>query len=152
MPCIRSRIGWPLIIPLIIQTIRLDASGAVWTDKPSNVSRPDPIGAYWADAEHPSRNRKVGEACPAWLRHGGRDQGTVVVSFAVAARLLPSGRIWDGAGPARATRQVGDQGCCGVEVRGFEPLASSVRGIELTFPHRSDSALSSTGSTVFLLL
>jgi hypothetical protein len=46
---------------------------------------------------------------------------------AVAARLLPSPGIWDGAGPAEVTRQAGDQGCCGVEVRGFEPLASSVR-------------------------
>ena len=29
----------PLIIPMIIQTILLDPSGAVWTDEPSNVSR-----------------------------------------------------------------------------------------------------------------
>jgi hypothetical protein len=49
--------------------------------------------------------------------------------LAVAARLLPDSAIWNGAGPAGATRQAGDQGCCGVEVRGFEPLASSVRGI-----------------------
>jgi hypothetical protein len=48
-----------LIIPMIIQTIGLDPSGAVWTDEASNVSRPDPSRAYWADAEHPSRNRKV---------------------------------------------------------------------------------------------
>jgi hypothetical protein len=45
----------------------------------------------------------------------------------VAARLLPGQRPWNGSGPARAIRQAGDQGCCGVEVRGFEPLASSVR-------------------------
>jgi SNF2 family DNA or RNA helicase len=32
---------------------------------------------------------------------------------AVAARLLPGGGIWDGAGPAGATRQADDQGCCG---------------------------------------
>jgi hypothetical protein len=48
-------IGCALIIPMIIQTIRLDPSGAVWTDKASNVSRPDPSGAYWFDAEHPAR-------------------------------------------------------------------------------------------------
>ena len=29
-------------------------------------------------------------------------------------------------GPAGAVRQAGHQGCCAVEVRGFEPLASSV--------------------------
>jgi hypothetical protein len=44
---------------LIIPTIRLDPSGAVWTDEPFNVSRLDPSGAVQADAEHPSRNRKV---------------------------------------------------------------------------------------------
>jgi hypothetical protein len=39
--------------------IRLDPSGSVWTDGPSNVSSLDPTGADQADAEHPSRNRKV---------------------------------------------------------------------------------------------
>jgi hypothetical protein len=48
-----------LIIRLIIQTILLYPSGAVWTDGPSNVSRLDPSGAIQIDAEHPSRNRKV---------------------------------------------------------------------------------------------
>jgi oligoendopeptidase F len=42
---------------MIIQTILLDPSGAVWTDEASNVSRPDPSGAIQVDAEHPSRNR-----------------------------------------------------------------------------------------------
>jgi hypothetical protein len=46
---------------------------------------------------------------------------------AVAARLLPGSGIWDVTGPAGRSRQAVDQGCCGVEVRGFEPLASSVR-------------------------
>jgi hypothetical protein len=58
-----------LIIRLIIQTILLYPSGAVWTDGPSNVSRLDPSGAVQIDAEHPSRNRKVedeaGRTC--WL-------------------------------------------------------------------------------------
>jgi hypothetical protein len=44
---------------MIIQTILLDPSGAVWIDEASNVSRLDPSGAIQADAEHPSRNRKV---------------------------------------------------------------------------------------------
>jgi hypothetical protein len=37
---------------LIIQTIRQDPSGAVWTDEAPNVSRPDPSGADQIDAEH----------------------------------------------------------------------------------------------------
>jgi hypothetical protein len=49
----------PLIIPMIIQTIRLDPSGGVWTDEASNLSRLDPSGAVQADDEHPARNRKV---------------------------------------------------------------------------------------------
>jgi hypothetical protein len=48
-----------LIIHLIIQTILLDLSGAVWTDEASNVSSLDPSGAIQIDAEHPTRNRKV---------------------------------------------------------------------------------------------
>jgi hypothetical protein len=48
-----------LIIPMIIQTIPLDPSGAVWTDEASNLSRLDPAGAVQFDAEHSSRNRKV---------------------------------------------------------------------------------------------
>jgi hypothetical protein len=44
---------------MIIQTILLEPSGAVWTDGPSNVSRLDPSGAVQIDAEHPARNRKV---------------------------------------------------------------------------------------------
>jgi hypothetical protein len=44
--------GRPLIIRLIIQTIRRDRSGAVWTDEASNLSRPDPSGADQIDAEH----------------------------------------------------------------------------------------------------
>jgi hypothetical protein len=41
--------------------------------------------------------------------------------FAAPAAALEGHR------PAERTRRAGDQGCCGVEVRGFEPLASSVR-------------------------
>ena len=48
-----------MIIPMIIQIIGLGPSGSVWTDKPSNVSRPDRSGAVQVDAEHPSCNRKV---------------------------------------------------------------------------------------------
>jgi hypothetical protein len=59
LPCHRFSVGWPLIIPMIIQTILLYPSGAVWTDAASHVSRLDPSGAYWVDAEHPTRNRKV---------------------------------------------------------------------------------------------
>jgi hypothetical protein len=55
----------PLIIPMIIQTIGLDPTGAVWTDEASNVSRLDPSGADQADAEHPARNRKVEGSNPS---------------------------------------------------------------------------------------
>jgi hypothetical protein len=47
---------------MIIQTIRLDPSGTVWTDGLSNVSRLDPSGAVQIDAEHPSRKRKVDDS------------------------------------------------------------------------------------------
>jgi hypothetical protein len=57
--------GRLLIIPLIIQTIRLDPSGAAWIDGPSNVSRLDPSGAVQIDAEYPTRNRKVEGSNPS---------------------------------------------------------------------------------------
>jgi hypothetical protein len=47
---------------LIIQTIRLDPSGAVWTDEAVNVSRPDPSGADQIDAEHRATDLAVGVA------------------------------------------------------------------------------------------
>jgi hypothetical protein len=43
---------------MIIQTILLDPSGAVWTDEALNVSRLNPSRAVQIDAEHPTRNRK----------------------------------------------------------------------------------------------
>jgi hypothetical protein len=51
-------VGCALIIPMIIQTILLYPSGALWTDEPPNVSRLDPSEAIQADAEHPTRSRK----------------------------------------------------------------------------------------------
>jgi hypothetical protein len=45
--------------PLIIQTILLYPSRAIWTDEAPNVSSQDPSEAVQIDAEHPSRNRKV---------------------------------------------------------------------------------------------
>jgi hypothetical protein len=44
---------------MIIQTILLHPSEAVWTDEAPNVSSLDPSGAVQSDAEHPTRNRKV---------------------------------------------------------------------------------------------
>jgi hypothetical protein len=41
--------------------------------------------------------------------------------------LLPGQRPWHGTGLEDRSRRAGGQGCCGVEGRGFEPLASSVR-------------------------
>ena len=68
---IRLFVGCTLIIPMIIQTIRLDPSGSVWTDGASNVSRPDPSGAVQVDAGHPSRKRKVEGSKPT---SGSKDQ------------------------------------------------------------------------------
>jgi len=34
----------------------------------------------------------------------------LAVSFAVAARLLPGRRLWNGTGPAEATSRAGEQG------------------------------------------
>lgn len=49
-----------LIIPMIIQTILLDPSEAVWTDIASDVSRPDPSGVNQSDVEHRATDVVVG--------------------------------------------------------------------------------------------
>jgi hypothetical protein len=54
-----------LIIRLIIQTIRRDPSGAIWTDEALNVSRPDPSGADQIDAEHQATDLAVGGSNPS---------------------------------------------------------------------------------------
>jgi hypothetical protein len=54
-----------LIIHLIIQTILLDPSKAVWNDSASNVSSLDPSGADQVDADHPTRNRKIEGSNPS---------------------------------------------------------------------------------------
>jgi hypothetical protein len=67
-----------LIISMIIQTILLDLSGAVWTDGASNVSRLDPSGAIQVDAEHPSRKRKADRVRRAVLWHSTSLDGSSV--------------------------------------------------------------------------
>jgi hypothetical protein len=52
-------VGCALIISLIIRTILLDPSAAVWTDVASNLSRPDPSGADQIDAEHQATDLAV---------------------------------------------------------------------------------------------
>jgi hypothetical protein len=62
---IRLSVGCALIIRLIIQTILLYPSRAIWTDEAPNVSRLDPSGAVQFDAEHPTRDRKVEGSRPS---------------------------------------------------------------------------------------
>jgi hypothetical protein len=51
-----------LIIHLIIQTILLYPSGAIWTDGPPNLSRLDPSGAVQVDAEFNQQQLEHGAA------------------------------------------------------------------------------------------
>src|SRR5215211_56853 len=55
-----------LIIRLIIQTIRRDPAGSVWTDEAPNVSRPDPTGADQIDAEHQATDLAVEPGSGRW--------------------------------------------------------------------------------------
>jgi hypothetical protein len=62
---IRRKIECALIIPMIIQTILLYPSGAVWTDEAPYVSRQVPFRSAHSDAEHLARNRKVEGSNPS---------------------------------------------------------------------------------------
>jgi hypothetical protein len=55
----------PLIIRLIIQTIRLDPSGSDQIDEASDVSRPDRSGADQIDAVQPATDLAVWPVGPA---------------------------------------------------------------------------------------
>jgi hypothetical protein len=74
---------------MIIQTIGLDPSGAVWTDSISNVSRPDPSEAIQADAEHRTRNRKVASSNPtSGSKTAGQSACTGILSLILLASLI----------------------------------------------------------------
>jgi hypothetical protein len=74
---------------LIIQTILLYPSGAVWTDEASNVSRLDPSGAVQIDAEHPSRSRKVVGSNPTSSSiSAGQSMYALLSLFALLASLI----------------------------------------------------------------
>ena len=93
LPGIRFSVGCAVIIHLIIQTILLYPSGAVWTDEASNVSRPGPSGAIPTDAEHPTRNRKVVGWNPT---SGSKTAGQRAFLASLTARwrqaVIPSGQ------------------------------------------------------------
>jgi len=74
---------------MIMQTILLYPSGAVWTDGPSNVSRLDPSVAVQIDAEHPSRNRKVVGSNPtSGSISAGQRVHVVLLPMALLASLI----------------------------------------------------------------
>ena len=50
---------------LIIQTIRRDPYGSLWTDGAPNLSRVDPSGADQIDAEHQATDLAVGGSNPS---------------------------------------------------------------------------------------
>jgi len=74
---IRRSIGYALIIHLIIQTIGLDPSEAVWTDEASNVSRLDRSGAAPGPRRSLVRRHMSGSLLTALLpgTHGGTVPG-----------------------------------------------------------------------------
>jgi hypothetical protein len=85
-------VGCALIIPLIIQTILLDLSGAVRTDETSNVSRPDRSGADQIDVEHQATDLAVGGSNPS-RRAPSAQVRSYVRAFLVRIGVR-SRRIW----------------------------------------------------------
>jgi hypothetical protein len=81
-----------LITRLIIQTIRQDPTGSVWTDEASNVSRPDLSGADQIDAEHQATDLAVGGSNPSRRAPSAQVRG-YVGAFLIWIEVL-TGRIW----------------------------------------------------------
>jgi hypothetical protein len=69
----RHAIRFSIGCALIIQTILLDPSRAIWTDEAPNLSRLDPSEAVQSDAEHPPRNRKVEGSNPSGSKTAGQN-------------------------------------------------------------------------------
>ena len=100
---------------LIIQTVLLQPSGAVWTDDASNVSRPVPSGADQIDAEHQAPDR-AGASCrgggplapraasPVCVRRGRRptEASSYQVRVVWNEPLRPRGRSPRGRNPDQA--------------------------------------------------
>jgi len=74
-----------LIIRLIIQTILLYPSGAVWTDGPLNVSRSDRSGADQIDAEHQATDLAVGGSNPSRRAPKPQVNGLGLIALLVSA-------------------------------------------------------------------
>ena len=100
---IRRSIGCALIIPMIIQTIGLYPSGAVWTDEAGNVSRLDPSGAIQADAEHPTPSLSEGRGFGLGLGDGR----TAVLGHAAISPGAGAGV--EAVGPALTSRRREDR-------------------------------------------
>jgi hypothetical protein len=100
---------------MIIQTIGLDPSGAIWTDEPSNVSRLDPSGADQADAKHPTRNRKVEGSN---LSSGSKTAGQRVFLIITDDAAATGGHSFSRMRRRRRTRPAGPAADAGVEVEG----------------------------------
>jgi hypothetical protein len=78
-----------LIIPMIIQTILLDPTGAVWTDEASSVRRLDLSRADQVDAEHQSRHRRVEGSNPSsGSKTAGQSTHTIDRCLPVLASLI----------------------------------------------------------------
>jgi hypothetical protein len=142
---IRFSVGCALIIPMIIQTILLDPSGAVWTDEASNVSRLDPSGADQADAENPTRNRKVEGSNPS---SGSKTAGQKTFLALLAARreqaVIPLGR----SARRRRARSLRYIGVCPRAASRHRPgtalrPSSSERGLPASLPAMNGNAVSS---------
>jgi hypothetical protein len=76
---------------MIIQTILLDPSGAVWADGASNPSSLDPSGTVQVDAEHPARNRKVVGSNPTSgsISAGQRGYAVLPRTALLASLIIP---------------------------------------------------------------
>jgi hypothetical protein len=77
---IRSSIGCALIIRLIIQTILLDPSGAIWTDEAPNLSRLDP-------SSPPGRGREDTDGTALGVGLLNQQSGPSVITTAITLRL-----------------------------------------------------------------
>jgi hypothetical protein len=120
-----------LIIRLIIQTIRQDPSGPIWTDDPSNVSRPDPSGGDQIDAEHQVTDLVVSAGRVRWWVSDADQRAPARQGWAPRARsgcLRPTSRSTAPIGSPNAARGSDghpDYGCNGSGSVGYSGAVSS---------------------------
>ena len=114
-------VGWRLIIPMIIQTIRWNRSGPVWTDDGANLSRLDPYGSDQSDAEQQATDLVLGSPIFSLARRQARAPPRVATEVRLVL-VSPAGGAATARRPQRPVAVRRGWAGGGIAVRGYRVI------------------------------